>query len=89
MVVHIQIEEKEIILEENQSAYIPKDSKHRLSNCTNFPLVIIEIQTGSYFREDDIQRFEDDYGENQIKINLKDIITKRPYLLRQNNLLGS
>ena len=58
----VQIDKKEMILKENESAYIPGGSKHRLSNNINIPLVIIEIQTGSYLGEDDIQRFEDDYG---------------------------
>ena len=39
----------------------PTESKHRLENKLNDPLHIIEIQTGSYFGEDDIQRYEDDY----------------------------
>ena len=58
----VQINNKKIILEENESAYIPQGSKHRLSNNKNIPLVIIEIQTGSYLGEDDIFRFEDNYG---------------------------
>ena len=46
----------------NQSTYIPKLTKHRLENKSRTPLIIIEIQTGSYFGEDDIKRFEDVYG---------------------------
>ena len=46
----------------NQSTYIPKLTKHRLENKSQTPLIIIEIQTGSYFGEDDIKRFEDVYG---------------------------
>jgi mannose-1-phosphate guanylyltransferase/mannose-6-phosphate isomerase len=49
-------------LRENQSTYIPKEIIHRLENDTNFPLVIIEVQSGSYVGEDDIVRFEDFYG---------------------------
>jgi mannose-6-phosphate isomerase len=41
---------------------IPAQSKHRVQNNSDINLVIIEIQTGKYFGEDDIQRFEDDYG---------------------------
>tara|TARA_Y100000589_G_scaffold331782_1_gene387007 strand:- start:3078 stop:4523 length:1446 start_codon:yes stop_codon:yes gene_type:complete len=63
----VQIDNKEMILKENESAYIPKESKHRLSNRFNIPLVLIEIQTGSYLGEDDIQRFEDDYGRLNYK----------------------
>ncbi|MGH8278373.1 MAG: mannose-1-phosphate guanylyltransferase/mannose-6-phosphate isomerase [Gammaproteobacteria bacterium] len=49
-------------LHEDQSTYIPQETKHRLSNCSREPLVIIEVQTGSYVGEDDIVRFEDNYG---------------------------
>ena len=50
------------MLEKNQSTYIPLGSKHRLSNPGKTPLVIIEIQSGSYLGEDDIVRFQDNYG---------------------------
>jgi len=46
----------------NQSTYIPIGMKHRLENKTSGPLKIIEIQSGDYLGEDDIVRFEDDYG---------------------------
>jgi mannose-1-phosphate guanylyltransferase/mannose-6-phosphate isomerase len=51
-----------ITLSENQSTYIPQGQKHRLSNAGNTLLEIIEVQSGSYLGEDDIVRFEDDYG---------------------------
>jgi mannose-6-phosphate isomerase-like protein (cupin superfamily) len=42
---------------------IPVGAKHRLANeSVNLPLRIIEVQTGTYFGEDDIQRFQDDWG---------------------------
>ena len=63
----VKVNEKEMILKENESVYIPKGSKHRLSNKNNNPLMIIEIQTGLYLGEDDIERFEDNYG----RINYK------------------
>lgn len=47
---------------ENQSTYIPIGKKHRLRNPGAIPLVIIEIQSGSYLGEDDIVRIEDIYG---------------------------
>jgi len=50
------------LLTENQSTYIPLGAVHRLSNPGSIPLEIIEVQLGSYLGEDDIQRFEDDYG---------------------------
>ncbi len=49
-------------LEENQSTYIPKLLKHRLENCSDEPLFLIEVQCGDYLGEDDIVRFEDIYG---------------------------
>ena len=49
---------------ENQSTYIPLGTVHRLKNPGNIPLVIIEIQSGSYLGEDDILRLEDVYGRD-------------------------
>ena len=49
---------------ENQSTYIPLGTVHRLKNPGRVPLVIIEIQSGSYLGEDDIVRFEDAYGRD-------------------------
>lgn len=48
----------------NQSTYIPAGMKHRLENKGQEPLCIIEVQTGNYLGEDDIERFEDVYGRN-------------------------
>ena len=54
--------DKEFILSENESTYIPLGEKHRLENTGKIPLEIIEVQTGSYLGEDDIVRFDDVYG---------------------------
>ncbi len=54
--------EEEITLEVNQSTYIPAGVKHRLENKGEEPLRIVEVQSGSYLGEDDIERFEDVYG---------------------------
>ena len=54
--------DKTIILTENQSTYIPLGEVHRLSNPSTIPLEIIEVQSGGYLGEDDIERFEDTYG---------------------------
>ncbi len=51
-----------IELQENQSTYIPVGTKHRLENAGTEPLLIVEVQSGSYLGEDDIERFEDRYG---------------------------
>ena len=56
--------EKEFLLSENQSTYIPIGEKHRLENPGSLPLEIIEVQSGSYLGEDDIVRFEDRYGRD-------------------------
>ena len=58
----VTVDENVSTLKVNDSVYIPTRSKHRLENKLNEPLHIIEIQTGSYFGEDDIQRYEDDYN---------------------------
>ncbi|MEW6379412.1 MAG: mannose-1-phosphate guanylyltransferase/mannose-6-phosphate isomerase [bacterium] len=52
-------------LEENQSAYISKTTPHRLENPGKIPLHIIEVQLGHYLEEDDIVRFDDDFGRTQ------------------------
>ena len=58
----VQVDEEIKLLSKNESVYIPIASKHRLSNPSEEPLVLIEVQTGSYLGEDDIIRFEDIYG---------------------------
>jgi mannose-1-phosphate guanylyltransferase len=54
--------EKVLHLNANESTYIPKETQHRLTNLGDTPLVIIEAQVGDYLGEDDIVRFEDQYG---------------------------
>ena len=49
-------------LEVGESIKIPCRSIHRLSNDGESPLALIEIQLGNYLSEDDIERFNDDYG---------------------------
>lgn len=51
-------------LSENGSIYIPAGEVHRLENAGKLPLRLIEVQTGSYFGEDDIVRYDDAYGRN-------------------------
>ena len=58
----VQVDSEESIVSENQSAYIPANTMHRLSNPGKIPLRIIEVQSGSYLGEDDIERFDDSYG---------------------------
>ena len=61
-IAKVRLDDKEIILHKNQSIHIPLKSKHRLTNPGNDPLILIEVQSGSYLGEDDIIRFEDNYG---------------------------
>lgn len=51
-----------ILLHENESTYIPAGTMHRLENPGVIPLELIEVQIGSYLGEDDIVRFDDEYG---------------------------
>jgi len=54
--------DKEIIVNTNESTYVPAGHKHRLENPGLTNLVMIEVQSGEYMGEDDIVRFEDVYG---------------------------
>ena len=61
-IASVQINDQKNELLENQSTYIPKGVKHRLSNYEKDPLTIIEVQSGTYLGEDDIVRYDDNYG---------------------------
>ncbi|MES1982925.1 MAG: mannose-1-phosphate guanylyltransferase/mannose-6-phosphate isomerase [Pseudomonadota bacterium] len=56
--------EDSLVLNADQSTYIPLGVKHRLENIGLDPLYLIEVQSGAYLGEDDIVRFEDDYKRN-------------------------
>jgi mannose-1-phosphate guanylyltransferase/mannose-1-phosphate guanylyltransferase/mannose-6-phosphate isomerase len=58
----VQCGDRTFLLTENQSTYIPLGEVHSLANPGKVPLEIIEVQSGSYLGEDDIVRFEDQYG---------------------------
>ena len=60
----VRIGDEEILLEQNQSTYIPVNTMHRLENPGTEDIHLIEVQTGDYFGEDDIERFEDIYGRS-------------------------
>ena len=57
----VTVGEQKKIVHENESVYIPIGAVHRLANPGKIPLELIEVQTGSYFGEDDIIRLEDVY----------------------------
>ncbi len=58
----VTVDERREPLEENQSIYIPVGARHRLENPGEVSLELIEVQSGGYLGEDDIVRFEDNYG---------------------------
>ena len=58
----VQNGDREILLTENESTYIPVGVVHALENPGKIPLELVEVQSGSYLGEDDIVRFSDRYG---------------------------
>lgn len=58
----VTLDDKETLLHENESIYVPKSTLHRLENPGKVALEIIEVQVGEYVGEDDIVRFDDVYG---------------------------
>lgn len=55
------------LISENQSVYIPLGAVHRMENPGKVPMVLIEVQTGTYLGEDDIIRYEDVYARQKFK----------------------
>ena len=62
---NVQIDKNQTELFANEGTYIPAGTKHRLSNFNNEPLILIEVQSGTYLGEDDIVRYEDNYGRDK------------------------
>ena len=60
----VTIDEEVKLVSENQSVYIPLGAVHRMENPGKLPMVLIEVQTGSYLGEDDIVRYEDIYARD-------------------------
>ena len=58
----VTIDEKTMLCEEGQSVYVPLGSVHRMKNPGKLPMILIEVQIGSYLGEDDIVRYEDIYA---------------------------
>lgn len=65
--------EQSMRLNINQSTYIPPRTKHRLGNPGDTPLYVIEVQSGQYLGEDDIQRFADVYERNLLHDALSEV----------------
>jgi len=58
----VTVGEEEILLKPGQSVDVPKGAVHRIMNRGEIPAVLVEVQMGDYFGEDDIIRLEDDYA---------------------------
>lgn len=65
-VATVKNDQKQLILNPKESTFIPVGCKHCLSNFGNQDLIVIEVQTGSYFGEDDIIRFKDNYDRKTV-----------------------
>jgi mannose-1-phosphate guanylyltransferase/mannose-6-phosphate isomerase len=61
----VTIGDQEVFIHENESAYVPKSTLHRLENPGKVPLEMIEVQNGEYVGEDDIVRVDDVYGRSK------------------------
>ncbi len=60
----VTLDERTFLVSENQSTYIPIGALHRLENPGKIPLELIEVQSGSYLGEDDIERLDDVYARH-------------------------
>ena len=56
------VDDKVKLVNEGQSIYVPLGAIHRMENPGKSAMILIEVQTGTYFGEDDIIRYEDDYA---------------------------
>jgi mannose-6-phosphate isomerase len=61
-VAKVTLNDRELLVKSGESVNIAVGDKHRVENPGEKTLVFIEVQTGDYFGEDDIIRFEDDFG---------------------------
>ena len=63
-VAKVTIDDKITLLKEGQSVYVPLGAVHRMENPGKLPMVLIEVQIGTYLGEDDIIRYEDVYARS-------------------------
>ena len=61
----VTIDDKIIHIKTGESVYIPQGAIHRLENDEEVELILIEVQTGTYLGEDDIERIEDKYSRHE------------------------
>jgi mannose-1-phosphate guanylyltransferase/mannose-6-phosphate isomerase len=66
-IARVTKENETYMVHTNESTYIPMNTKHRLENLGEEPLRVIEVQNGDYLEEDDIERFQDDYGRKDYR----------------------
>jgi mannose-6-phosphate isomerase len=64
---YVECGEDKRTLNINESTYVPIGCHHRLENPGKIPLVIVEVQNGEYLEEDDIVRYDDDFGRKKKK----------------------
>jgi mannose-1-phosphate guanylyltransferase/mannose-6-phosphate isomerase len=60
----VVLNDKEISVKKGEHIFIPKGAKHRMRNMSHQAVRFVEVQVGSYFGEDDIVRYQDDYGRS-------------------------
>ncbi|NIS34976.1 MAG: mannose-1-phosphate guanylyltransferase/mannose-6-phosphate isomerase, partial [Actinobacteria bacterium] len=60
----VTLDDDELTVPEGGTVSVAVGARHRLQNPGHIPLVVIEVQLGSYLGEDDIERYADEYGRN-------------------------
>ncbi|MGM0689385.1 MAG: mannose-1-phosphate guanylyltransferase/mannose-6-phosphate isomerase [Bacillota bacterium] len=63
----VTIDDRQIAVKKGESVFVPTGARHRMENRGSEPMVLIEVQNGDYLGEDDIERYEDDYGRTAAK----------------------
>lgn len=61
----VTVDDQQIVVKKGENIFVPQGARHRMENTRKEPLMIIEVQNGDYLGEDDIIRYEDDYGRTQ------------------------
>lgn len=62
----VTLDGSEVLISAGQTVDIPAGTAHRIENIGETDLIFIEIQQGSYFGEDDIERLQDDFGRTSV-----------------------
>ncbi len=70
----VTVDDQQFTVTKGERAYIPKGARHRMENKGSEPMSLIEVQNGDYLGEDDIERYEDDYGRTDSKSSSSIII---------------